>query len=218
MAGQKTDTKHLEVVPAPNVRFFEDWAKQRGFRSIHEVSEKITSGESRSNESALRNVFAKERRLKLVEMVRLSEQLRLPISVVLYELGYNEQHGFKIEDPHAVIAGEVNKRAVLVRSKRADRVLSPEFEEGLAVAIMNTANSPLEGWHNAKLFFVDNKEVRHERSDQLCMIQTTERSAAVLGYVKPSHLATFVELLGTGERFKTSKLISTSPIKWVQMP
>jgi len=210
MPRHKKDYKDDELPPAPDYQWFEEMAVRRGFGSIVGLSELVITGGDRN---LLGRSLNRKRRLKTAELVRLAECLRTPVRVVLHRLGYD------IEDPRAEVVGRLNGEGMIVKASRhLGSVPAPDYIDKLSAVIADTDGSPLSMWHDCIFYFVDTKEVVPDTEGQLSIIQIKERSARIVGYVRATADAKFVEPLGLDEKIPTKQVVASSPIRWIAYP
>lgn len=213
--------REFKIAPAPNVEWFEEQIKRAEYDSVKDLSRAIIPTGGSGNEEKLGRALRRDAMLWPYEIVRLAEELKVPLSAIFEHLGYDRAHGFHLQEQHKVsFLGEVGSNGYIYRPRiLPNPTHSPDYRLKLTAVRMATRDSILTAWHGCILFFEYRKnEIRSVSSDQLCVIRVKERSEMLLGYVKRDLAAMYVEVLGGSERIHPATLVSSAPVLWMHFP
>jgi hypothetical protein len=206
MPRTKKDYAPEEMAPAPDVRWFQEQAELK-FGSVQALSKEMASG---GDERALHRVLAQTRRLKTVELARLSALLREPPAVILTRLGYSVGPAETDIVGNITADGRVNHYADIGHHAPA-----PDDTPNLQALLMFDPARPIPIWEDFLIYYERTESVAPNLWGRLAIIKPAELAQPVLAVAERDRSRIAVQVF-RGETIESARLDWASPVLWIK--
>jgi len=199
-----------ELLPAPDIEAFKELLQYSEYPSIHALSMAVTAS---GDGNLIGRALARERRLKLVEAVKIAEVLNMPIRELLKVFGYD------IADLKVPVCGKVYPNgSVLLRENPTDYTAAPtEDSHRLNCVVMYSADTPLAAWDRFGFFYEPHDKPAVNAWGRLAIVKPADAKRPYLGVMPRAtgRHATLIPFMASDE-IKVSDIEWSAPVLWIK--
>lgn len=193
------------------VKEIESLLYETKYATIYDLSEAVISGGDRhSLRRALR--AENDKRLKLVEAVRLAGALNMSIHELLILLG------FDVQRPSVPVLGRVRHDGSVLLKERASSVTEAPglVRKGTRAIKMRSANTRLAAWDGALFYFAEAFERHPNDWERLIVTQAHDAPHPMLGTLaKGEGQDSLIVPFGGTETQTLGRIKWSSPVLWI---